>query len=106
MIRQAFAIIIFAKLGAEFRLPGDDCIQLTQIVVTTGAQIICDPFGFGHFRPDQPEGVNEWQMHRVLPLLAEIPEAKRAGIFIAKPDGLIADEKFREPRSDRTNCWD
>ena len=101
MIRQTFAIIIFAELRTELRLRSDDRIQLAQIPITTSAQIVSDGFRFGHFGPNKPERVDERQVYRVLPLFAEVPETKRAGIFIAKPNRLIANEKFREPRCNR-----
>ena len=101
MIRQTFAIIIFAELRTEFRLRGNDRIQVAQIPISTGAQIVSDWFRFGHFGPNKPERLDERQVHRVLPLLAEVPETKRAGVLIAESNRLIANEKFREPRCNR-----
>src|SRR5436305_2159025 len=48
-----------------------------------------------NFWANEPERVNEWKTDKFLPLFAEIPEMKFARVFLAKPDGLIADEKLR-----------
>src|SRR5256885_4466201 len=83
-------IIAATKFGRKVVGGGNDIVNIAKITVAQGTQVVRERSRIFNFRTHQPQGVDERNAPKFLPLLSKVPEFVISVVLLSKSNRLIA----------------